>query len=33
MENELGSKQDFGSVKEKVKQNLQDVFDLEWINL
>jgi lipoyl(octanoyl) transferase len=33
MENELGSKQDFGSVKEKVKQNLQDIFDLEWINL
>lgn len=33
MELELGSKQDFESVKEKVKQNLQDIFDLEWINL
>jgi lipoyl(octanoyl) transferase len=33
MENEIGSKQDFVSVKEKVKQNLQDIFDLEGINL
>lgn len=33
LEKELGSLQDFESVKEIVKHNLQDVFDLEWINL
>lgn len=33
MEKELGSLQDFESVKGKVKRNLQDVFDLEWITL
>lgn len=31
LEKELGYRQDFDSVKEKVKKNLQDVFDLEWI--
>ncbi len=33
LEKELGSLQDFESVKGKVKRNLQDVFDLEWITL
>ena len=32
LEKELGSNQDFESVKSKVKRNLQEVFDLEWIN-
>jgi lipoyl(octanoyl) transferase len=32
LENELGEKQDFASVKETVKNNLQKVFNLEWIN-
>ncbi|MCX6255820.1 MAG: lipoyl(octanoyl) transferase LipB [Bacteroidia bacterium] len=32
LEKELGGKQDFDSVKNKVKKNLQDVFDLEWTN-
>jgi len=30
LEKELGCKQDFDSVKSKVKRNLQNVFDLEW---
>ncbi len=29
--NELGTRQDFESVKDKVKRNLQVVFDLKWI--
>ena len=32
LEKETGSRQDFDSVKEIVKKNLQEVFDLEWIN-
>jgi lipoyl(octanoyl) transferase len=32
LEKELGGKLDFDSVKNKVKRNLQDVFDLEWTN-
>jgi lipoyl(octanoyl) transferase len=32
LEKELSSRQDFDSVKSKVKRNLQDVFDLEWTN-
>ena len=32
LEKELGSRQDFDSVKSKVKRNLQEVFDLEWTN-
>jgi lipoyl(octanoyl) transferase len=32
LEKELGGRQDFDSVKSKVKRNLQEVFDLEWIN-
>lgn len=32
LEKELGKKQDFDSVKNMVKRNLQEVFDLEWIN-
>jgi lipoyl(octanoyl) transferase len=32
LEKELGGRQDFGSVKSKVKRNLQEVFDLEWTN-
>jgi lipoyl(octanoyl) transferase len=32
LEKELDSRQDFDSVKSKVKRNLQDVFDLEWTN-
>jgi lipoyl(octanoyl) transferase len=28
---ELGARQDFESVKDKVKRNLQVVFDLKWI--
>jgi lipoyl(octanoyl) transferase len=31
LEKELGVKQDFESVKKKVKRNLQEVFDLNWI--
>jgi lipoyl(octanoyl) transferase len=31
LEKELGIRQDFESVKEKVKRNLQEVFDLNWI--
>ena len=31
LENELGAKQDIDNVKLRVKQHLQDVFDLEWI--
>ena len=31
LEKELGSSQDFESVKYKVKKNLQVVFDLKWI--
>ena len=31
LEKELGAKQDFESVKKKVKRNLQEVFDLNWI--
>lgn len=31
LEKELGQKQDFGTASEKVKRNLQEVFDLEWI--
>lgn len=33
MEKELGKRQDFDSVKDKVKGNLKEVFDLEFINL
>ena len=32
LEKELGIRQDLDSVKSKVKRNLQEVFDLEWIN-
>jgi lipoyl(octanoyl) transferase len=32
LEKELGSRQDFNSVKSKVKRNLQEVFELEWTN-
>ncbi len=32
LEKEKGCKQDFGSVKKVVMKNLQNVFDLEWIN-
>lgn len=28
---ELGTEQDIGSVKNKVKKNLQEVFDLNWV--
>jgi lipoyl(octanoyl) transferase len=31
LQKELGVEQDFESVKEKVKRNLQEVFDLKWI--
>ncbi|HEX2920958.1 MAG TPA: lipoyl(octanoyl) transferase LipB [Bacteroidales bacterium] len=31
LEKELGTKQDFGFVKVRVKENLQKVFDLVWI--
>jgi lipoyl(octanoyl) transferase len=31
LQKELGVSQDFESVKRKVKKNLQDVFDLNWI--
>lgn len=33
LEKELGSRQDFESVKNIVRKNLQVVFDLDWINL
>jgi lipoyl(octanoyl) transferase len=32
LEKELGRRQDIGEVKKMVKKNLQDIFDLEWIN-
>ena len=32
LEKELGMRQDFESVKSIVKRNLQEIFDLEWIN-
>ena len=32
LENELGGIQDFESVKDRVKRNLEDIFDLEVIN-
>jgi lipoyl(octanoyl) transferase len=32
LEKESGSRPDFDSVKKIVKRNLQEVFDLEWIN-
>jgi len=32
LEKELGNRQDFEAVKLIVKNNLQDIFDLEWIN-
>jgi lipoyl(octanoyl) transferase len=32
LEKELGVRQDFDFVKSKVKKNLQEIFDLEWIN-
>jgi len=32
LENELGKKQNFDSVKTIVKRNLREVFDLEWTN-
>jgi lipoyl(octanoyl) transferase len=32
IEKELGEKQDFEDVKLLVKNNLQKVFDLKWIN-
>lgn len=32
LEKELGAKQDFDSVKNKLRLNLQKVFDLEWVN-
>jgi lipoyl(octanoyl) transferase len=32
LETELGGKQDFESVKLQVKNNLQEVFGLNWIN-
>jgi len=31
LEKELGSRQDFESIKNKVKKNLEVVFDLKWI--
>jgi lipoyl(octanoyl) transferase len=31
LEKELGARQDFESVKNRVKRNLQEVFDLNWI--
>jgi lipoyl(octanoyl) transferase len=31
LQKELGARQDFESVKNKVKKNLQEVFDLKWI--
>ena len=31
LEKELGSRQDFESVKNKVRKNLEVVFDLKWI--
>jgi lipoyl(octanoyl) transferase len=33
LENELGAKQDFDKAKLRVRQHLQDVFDLEWIKI
>jgi lipoyl(octanoyl) transferase len=33
LEKELGSRQDFETAKTRVRKNLGDVFDLEWINL
>lgn len=32
LEKELGTRQDFNSVKNKLRLNLQKVFDLEWVN-
>jgi lipoyl(octanoyl) transferase len=32
LEKELGRKLDADSVKSRIKQNLQDIFDLEWTN-
>ncbi|MCX6322378.1 MAG: lipoyl(octanoyl) transferase LipB [Bacteroidia bacterium] len=32
LEKELGGRQDFHSVKSKVKRNLQEIFDLAWTN-
>jgi len=32
LEKELGGRQYFHSVKNKVKRNLQEIFDLEWTN-
>jgi lipoyl(octanoyl) transferase len=32
LEKELGIRQDFDFVKSMVKKNLQEIFDLEWIN-
>jgi lipoyl(octanoyl) transferase len=32
LERELGGKQDFAEVKLLIKNNLQKVFDLKWIN-
>jgi lipoyl(octanoyl) transferase len=32
LEKELGGKQDFDKVKEDLKNNMQKVFDLQWIN-
>jgi lipoyl(octanoyl) transferase len=31
LQKELGTRQDFDSLKNKVKRNLQDVFDIKWI--
>jgi lipoyl(octanoyl) transferase len=31
MEKELGARQDIETVKMKVKKNLQDIFDLQWV--
>jgi lipoyl(octanoyl) transferase len=31
LERELGAKQDFGTVKERVRKNLKNIFDLDWI--
>ncbi|HLP73736.1 MAG TPA: lipoyl(octanoyl) transferase LipB [Bacteroidales bacterium] len=31
LERELGSKQDFTAAKEKVRKNLKNIFDLDWI--
>jgi lipoyl(octanoyl) transferase len=33
LENELGARQDFDKAKLRVRQHLQDVFDLEWIKI